>query len=50
MIFEVMSATNFGMYLYNHVKKNKATLRQAHTDKKSRKKKKVLKMSAYILL
>jgi len=40
MIFEVMSATNFGRYLYNHVKKNKVTLRQAHTHNKSKRKKK----------
>ena len=33
MIFEVISATNFGRYLYNHVKKNKETLRQAHAKK-----------------
>ncbi len=39
MIFEVMSATSFGMYLYKHVKKNKATLLQVQTDKPRKKKK-----------
>lgn len=36
MIFELMSATNFGRYLYKHVKKNKKTLRQANTRKEKK--------------
>lgn len=34
MIFEALSATNLGVYLYRHVKKNRQSLRKARAEKK----------------
>jgi len=42
MIFEVISASNFGMYLYRHVTKNKETLHQAREKNKKGKKARVI--------